>query len=76
MLSPKLPIVLFGKEYWHKVINWQAMVELGIVSKDLVDGLLFTDDVEEAFAQIVASVVATKSEASPAMPHESIPGAL
>jgi len=76
MLSPKLPIVLFGEEYWRKVINWPAMVELGTVSKDLVDGLLFTDDVEEAFAQIVASVVATKSEASPAMPHESIPGAL
>ena len=47
-----LPIVLLGKAYWRKVLNWEAFAEMGTIAKRDVDELLFTDDVDEAFDYI------------------------
>lgn len=46
------PIVLLGKAYWERVINWSAFAESGTIKKHDVDTLLFTDDVDEAFEYI------------------------
>ena len=45
----RIPIVLFGEKYWKNVINWQYMVEMGVISQEDVDELCFTDSVEVAF---------------------------
>jgi uncharacterized protein (TIGR00730 family) len=47
-ISKPMPIVLFGKEYWQSVLNFQAMVEWGTISAKDLDLFLFTDDVDEA----------------------------
>ena len=47
-ISKPLPIVLFGKEYWNSVINFEAMVKWGTISAEDLDLFLFTDDVDEA----------------------------
>eukprot|EP00903_Cladosiphon_okamuranus_P014367 g13338.t2 len=48
-----LPVILFGKDYWQKVINWQALVEFGTIAQDDVDSLFFTDDPQEALDYLV-----------------------
>ena len=53
-----LPIVLFGKQYWQSVINWQSLAIYGVINPKDVDELLFTDDVQEAFDYIVKSLEA------------------
>jgi predicted Rossmann-fold nucleotide-binding protein len=52
----KFPIILFGKEYWEKVVNWDFMVERGVVSQVDVDALFFTDSVDDAYSMIVESL--------------------
>lgn len=47
-----LPVVLLGATYWRTVINWEAIVGYGVVSKKDYDDLFFTDSVEEAYAYI------------------------
>jgi len=57
-----MPIVLFGKEYWKNVINWQYMADHGTISQADADRLFFTDSEQEAFAYIKAEV--EKNEAA------------
>jgi uncharacterized protein (TIGR00730 family) len=51
-LRKKVPIVLYGSEYWDKVIDFEALVQFGTISA--TDLALFhkTDSVDEAFAYI------------------------
>ena len=53
-ITKNLPIVLFGKEFWNKLINFETLVEFGTIDrKDL--GLFFvTSDVDEAFNHIAS----------------------
>uniref|UniRef100_A0A6U2ZJT8 Cytokinin riboside 5'-monophosphate phosphoribohydrolase n=1 Tax=Lotharella globosa TaxID=91324 RepID=A0A6U2ZJT8_9EUKA len=49
---PDIPIVLFSKKFWNKVINWEALVEFGTVSPDDIKKLFITDSVDEAYDYI------------------------
>ena len=44
-----VPIVLFGCEYWDRVIDFEPMVEFGTISPGDVDLVHRTDSVDEAF---------------------------
>lgn len=57
-MNKELPIVLLGKRYWSDVVNWQSLVSYGVIAQRDVDGLLFTDDVDEAFNFIVNALLA------------------
>jgi uncharacterized protein (TIGR00730 family) len=59
-ISKPMPIVLFGKEYWQSVLNFQAMVDWGTISAKDLDLFLFTDDVEEALQFIQSGLVAAE----------------
>jgi hypothetical protein len=64
-LHSDVPIVLIGKNYWKGVINWQLMVELGTVSQDDVNEILFTDSVDEACEYIIRKLTAENTRAVP-----------
>lgn len=44
-----MPIVIYGTEYWNQVINLEAMVKYGTISKADLDLVRFCDSVDEAF---------------------------
>eukprot|EP00904_Undaria_pinnatifida_P014160 jgi/Undpi1/9875/HiC_scaffold_28.g12329.m1 len=46
-VQKNLPVILFGKDYWQTIINWQALVDFGTIAQDDVDNLFFTDDPKE-----------------------------
>ncbi len=48
-----LPVVLFGKNYWQTVVNWQSFADFGTISQEEVDSLFFTDSAEEAYNYLV-----------------------
>ena len=48
-LSKKIPIVLFGKEFWSKVINWEYLVECGTISQKDLNIFYISDSVDDAF---------------------------
>jgi uncharacterized protein (TIGR00730 family) len=44
-----IPIVLFGKEFWHRVVNFEALVEEGVVSARDLDLFKFVETADEAW---------------------------
>ena len=44
-----LPILLFGKDYWNRVVNFNALVEEGVISPHDLDLIHWSEDAEEAW---------------------------
>jgi uncharacterized protein (TIGR00730 family) len=44
-----VPIVLFGKNYWEKLINFDFLVEEGVISEEDLQLFHYTDDHQEAW---------------------------
>jgi len=44
-----MPIVLYGREFWKEIINFDALVEWGVISPGDLDLFKFCDSVDEAF---------------------------
>jgi uncharacterized protein (TIGR00730 family) len=52
--SAPVPIILFGKDYWKRLINMDVMVDEGAVSESDLELFKFTDDPQEAWETIQA----------------------
>ena len=51
-----LPIVLFGKEFWNKLINFETLVEFGTISPEDLNLFHISDQVEDAFQFITSNL--------------------
>ena len=49
-----MPILLFGTEFWRRIINWDALVEAGTISPEDVDLVTHVDTAAEAMAALDA----------------------
>jgi uncharacterized protein (TIGR00730 family) len=48
-LAKKILVVIYGKEYWNRVINLEALVEKGTIAPSDLDLFRFADSPDEAF---------------------------
>jgi uncharacterized protein (TIGR00730 family) len=48
-LAKKILVIIYGSEYWNKIINFQAFVDAGTVSPPDLDLFKIVDNPEEAF---------------------------
>jgi uncharacterized protein (TIGR00730 family) len=55
-VNGKTPIVLFGKEFWNELINFETLVEWGMISEEDLNYIHLTDSVEDAFNFVVSEV--------------------
>jgi uncharacterized protein (TIGR00730 family) len=55
-ISKIMPIVLFGKDFWNDVINFDALVKRKVISKEDLDLFVFVDTAEEAFTYLVTEL--------------------
>ncbi|ANT60442.1 MULTISPECIES: TIGR00730 family Rossman fold protein [Roseobacteraceae] len=62
----RVPILLFGREFWDGIINWEALKEAGTISPEDLDLFRFVESADEA-AHLI-------EEWDPAPPREDIPG--
>ncbi len=61
-LEHPLPIVLFGGDYWDKVLNLDAMIEMGTIGESDLTLCLKTNSVDEAFDFLVRELSARAVE--------------
>jgi uncharacterized protein (TIGR00730 family) len=47
-----LPIALFGREFWERVVNWDALAEEGVINSDDLKLFRFVETAEEAWAYV------------------------
>ena len=55
-IKKSLPIVLFGKEYWNQLINFETLVEYGTINRKDLDLFFLTSSVDDAFEYITSSL--------------------
>ncbi|KGJ02584.1 hypothetical protein SAMN04487972_10992 [Paracoccus halophilus] len=48
----RVPFILFGPEFWHEVVNWQALARAGTISAEDLDLISFVESADEAVAII------------------------
>ena len=49
-----IPILLFGREYWNKVVNFEAMADEGVINHADLELFRWCETAEEAWDHIVA----------------------
>ena len=45
-----MPIIFFGREFWDRVVNFQALVDEGVISPADLDLITFCETADEAWA--------------------------
>ncbi len=45
-----IPVLLFGREYWERIINFSALVEEGVINRSDLELFSFVETAEEAWA--------------------------
>lgn len=48
----RVPFLLFGKAFWQRIVNWDALSDAGTISPEDIDLLRFVDTAEEALQHI------------------------
>ena len=51
-IKKRLPIVLHGKDFWEKVVNWDYLVEIGTISPEDLDLFYVSDNVTDTFDHV------------------------
>ena len=47
-----IPILLFGKEFWKRVVNWDALVEEGVIGPKDIELVTWCETAEEAWSHV------------------------
>ena len=62
-VSRRLPVLLYGADFWNDVLDLEALAKWGTISKGDLDLIHISDSVEDAMAYLKASLPAPQSSA-------------
>jgi predicted Rossmann-fold nucleotide-binding protein len=60
-LAKRMPLLLYGSEYWKQILNIEAMAEWGTISERDLDLVHYADTPKQAFEYLVASLIAVEA---------------
>ena len=52
-ITRKIPIVLFGKDFWEGLIDWDKLISNNLISKSDLDLFIILDSVDETFDYLI-----------------------
>jgi uncharacterized protein (TIGR00730 family) len=52
-IRKKLAVIIYDRKYWEKIINFNALVDMGMISKTDLNLLTMCDTIDEAYDQII-----------------------
>ena len=55
-IKKRLPIVLYGKEFWEKLINWDYLVDIGTISNEDLELFHISKDVNDAYNYVTTFI--------------------
>jgi uncharacterized protein (TIGR00730 family) len=68
-LAKKIVVVIYGSDYWKKIINFEAMVDAGVISAPDLDLFKMSDSPEESFKFLKEGL--TKYHLAPQQPKRT-----
>ena len=69
-------ILIYGRQYWDRVLNWQEMLRCGTINRHEYDLLQFADTVDEAFDRVRRGPRAVPHGARYTVPRIALPGSV
>lgn len=58
-IKKMIPIVLYGKEFWNNIVNWDYLVDAGTISKKDINLFRICDTVDEAYNYLTDKITGT-----------------
>ena len=55
-ITRKIPIILFGKDFWEGLIDWDRLISNKLISKSDLDLFVILDSVDEAFHYLIDNI--------------------
>jgi hypothetical protein len=52
-IKKKLAVIIYDKKYWNKIINFDALVELGMINKSDLSSFTMCSTIDEAYDAII-----------------------
>jgi uncharacterized protein (TIGR00730 family) len=68
-LSRPVPVILYGPGYWQEIINFEALVRHGTISREDLNLFQFADDPASALALLRERLTPTPDDNTPAIAH-------
>jgi hypothetical protein len=68
-LSRRIPVILYGREYWNEVLNFKALVRHGMISPEDLDLFQYADDPAGALQLLQSRLEPEAQAATPAFAH-------
>lgn len=59
--AQQMPIIVFGTEFWNKLVNWDYFAETGMINKEDLNLFHFCDNVDEAY-KIITEALESQSK--------------
>ena len=72
-LAKKILVVIYGSEYWNRIINFQAMADAGTISQEDLDLFKIVDSPEEGFEYLRAGLTTHHLVREPKRVGERVP---
>ena len=55
-VARKIPIILFGSEFWDGLINWERMISNKVISRSDLGLFVIMDSIDEAFSYLTKNM--------------------
>jgi uncharacterized protein (TIGR00730 family) len=68
-LSRRVPVILYGSEYWNEILNFKALVRHNVISPKDLELFQFADDPTAALHLLQTRLMPEAPEATPALAH-------
>ena len=56
-LQKPMVIIMYGSQFWHEIINFDALVKHGMISPEDMELFHFVDDPQSAFDKLKAGLI-------------------
>jgi uncharacterized protein (TIGR00730 family) len=67
-LAKRILVIVYGKEYWNRVLNFEALADSGTISPEDVNGFTMVDTPDEAFEVLKDGLTRFHLQPQPARP--------
>ncbi|MEI7907359.1 MAG: LOG family protein, partial [Bacteroidota bacterium] len=61
-VGKKMTVIMYGKNFWNKIIDFRALVKYGMISSEDMDLFSFADSPKEAFDILKKDLLKNYSE--------------
>ncbi|MGZ4853510.1 MAG: LOG family protein [Halobacteriota archaeon] len=68
-LDRRIPVLLYGSDYWNEIINFDALVRHGMISREDLNLFRYVDDPATALVLLQSALATEREETAPAFAH-------